>query len=178
MIILGVDPGTLFTGFGVIKYDTRISYVFSGVIKLSSNTPMPERLGVIYTELTKVIKEYSPSEFSIETAFFGKNVQSALKIGYARGSAILSAFHNSLNICEYSPREIKKSIVGSGSATKEQVGFMVKTLLNTEKTFTKLDETDAIAAAICHAFRHKNTNTKSGSWKSFLETNPHLIISG
>jgi len=178
VIILGVDPGTLFTGYGVINFDTKLSYIHSGIIKLNSSTPIPERLGLIYLELTKVIKEYNPSEFSIETAFFGKNVQSALKIGYARGAAILSAVHNSLNICEYSPREIKKSIVGSGSATKEQVSFMVKTLLKTDKSFSRLDETDAVAAAICHAFRYKNTNVKSGSWKSFLETNPHLIISG
>ncbi len=178
MIILGVDPGSLFTGYGVINYDSKLSYIVSGIIKLSGSMPMPERLGIIYSELTKVIKEYKPTEFSIETAFFGKNVQSALKIGYARGSAILSAYHNSLNICEYSPREIKKSIAGTGSATKEQVGFMVKTLLKTDKSFVRLDESDAIAAAICHAFRYKNINTKSGSWKSFLESNPHLIISG
>lgn len=178
MIILGVDPGTLYTGFGVIYYDTKISYLFSGVIKLNSNLPIPEKLSIIYQELTEVIKKYNPTDFSIETAFFGKNVQSALKIGYARGAAILAAVHNSLNINEYSPREIKKSIAGSGSATKEQVSFMVKNLVNSNKNFSRLDETDAIAAAICHAFRHKNINTKSGSWKSFLENNPHLIING
>jgi crossover junction endodeoxyribonuclease RuvC len=178
VIILGVDPGTLFTGFGVVNYDTKLSYIYSGIIKLSSSEPMPNRLATIYSKLTEIIKEYSPTEFSVETAFLGQNVQSALKIGYARGSAILSAYHNSLNIFEYSPREIKKSIVGKGSATKEQVLFMVKTLLKTDKTFSRLDESDALAVAICHAFRHKSVNIKSSSWKAFLETNPHLIIGG
>jgi len=178
VIILGVDPGTLFTGYGVIYSDKKLNYLTSGIIKLSSKQSIPERLEIIYSSIDNIIKEYSPTEFSIETAFFGKNVQSALKIGYARGVAILAGVHGKLNIAEYSPREIKKSVVGSGSATKEQVNFMVKTLLKTDKEFVKLDETDALAAAICHSIRYKSFNVKSGSWKSFLDANPHLIIKG
>ncbi len=178
MIILGVDPGTLFTGYGVIHYDKELKYISSGIIKLSSKQSMAERLEIIYNELHNVIIQFSPTEFSIETAFFGKNVQSALKIGYARGVSILAAAHNKLSVNEYSPREIKKSIVGSGSSSKEQVNFMVKTLLRLDKEFSKLDESDALASAICHAFRYKSFNTKSGSWKSFIDANPHLIIKG
>ncbi len=129
MIILGIDPGTNYTGFGIIRQNTRQAASFirltSGIIKLPPNTIVPLRLATIYDELNKIIKTYKPNEFAIETAFYGKNVQSAMKIGYARGVSLLSAVHNNIPTNEYSPREIKKSVVGTGSASKEQVSFMV-----------------------------------------------------
>ncbi|GBD89153.1 crossover junction endodeoxyribonuclease RuvC [bacterium BMS3Abin03] len=178
MIIIGVDPGTNITGFGIIKFEKNNYYrIASGVIKLPSQKPIPQRLKTIYSEINKLIKTYKPDEFAIETAFYGKNVQSAMKIGYARGVSILAAVHNGIPTSEYSPREIKKSVVGRGSASKEQVGFMIKSLLVIDQQNMKTDESDALAIALCHAFRMKNPGKKSMNWKQFTETFPERIIS-
>jgi len=177
MIILGIDPGTNVTGYGIIKYQNNTFVkIASGIIKLSSSDPIPARLRIIYDSLDKLIKTYKPNEFAIETAFYGKNVQSAMKIGYARGVSILAAVHNNIPTSEYSPREVKKSVVGRGSATKEQVSFMIKSLLvlNTEKM--KTDESDALAIALCHTFRMKTPTKKSMNWKQFTDAFPERVI--
>lgn len=178
MVILGVDPGTLITGYGIIKQTgssfTRIS---NGLIKLHSAKLIPQRLEIIYNELDRIIKQFKPDEFAIETAFYGKNVQSAMKIGYARGVSILAAVHNSLPVSEYSPREIKKSVVGKGAASKEQVSYMIGTLLNLKSKKMKSDESDALATALCHAFRMKTPSKKTKSWKSFIDAYPERVIS-
>jgi len=177
MIILGIDPGTNITGFGIIKYEkNNYNRVASGIIKLPSSKPIPERLKIIYEELVSLIKKYKPDEFAIETAFYGKNVQSAMKIGYARGVSILAAAHNQIPTSEYSPREIKKSVVGKGAASKQQVYFMVKNLLDIKKEKMKFDETDALAVALCHAFRMTRRKRKNKDWKSFIEANPERVI--
>jgi len=178
MIILGIDPGTNVTGYGIIKYKENTStQIASGIIKLPSSKPIPYRLKIIYDELDKLIKTYKPDEFAIETAFYGKNVQSAMKIGYARGVSILAAVNNGIPTNEYSPREIKKSVVGKGAATKEQVNYMIRTLLNIKNDNMKNDESDALAIALCHAFRFKMpSNKKSNSWKAFTEANPERVI--
>ncbi len=177
MLILGVDPGTIITGFGIVKYEkNQLSYIHSGIIKTPKTKEMPPRLEVIYAELDKLIKLYKPSQFAIETAFYSKNVQSVLKIGYVRGISLLLAEQCKLDISEYSPREIKKSVVGNGGASKEQVMFMIKKLMNLKEDFNTLDESDALAIAICHAFKKDSLSHKSGSWKKFVEANPHKII--
>ncbi len=177
MIILGVDPGTNITGFGIINFEKNTySRVISGIIRLPSSKPIPERLKIIYDEVDKLIKTYKPDEFAIETAFYGKNVQSAMKIGYARGVSILAAVHNGLPTSEYSPREVKKSVVGRGSASKEQVSFMIKSLLIIDQQNMKTDESDALAIALCHAFRMKNPDKKSMNWKQFVEAFPEKVI--
>lgn len=177
MTIIGVDPGTIVTGFGIVKFqNSLLGRVTSGVIKLPSTKSLSQKLEIIYDELFRIIKLYKPEEFAIETAFYGKNVQSAMKIGYARGVSILSAVHNKITVSEYSPREIKKSVVGRGSASKEQVNYMIKTLLNLKSAKLQLDESDALAAAICHAFRMKSPVKKSKSWKSFIEAFPERVI--
>lgn len=177
MTIIGVDPGTNITGYGIIKQSgSSYSRISNGLIKLPSKKPIPLRLEIIYNELDRIIKLYKPDEFAIETAFYGKNVQSAMKIGYARGVAILAAAHNRLPINEYSPREIKKSVVGKGAASKEQVSYMIKTLLNLRSSKMKLDESDALATALCHAFRIKTPVKNTKSWKSFIETYPERVI--
>lgn len=177
MIIIGVDPGTNTTGYGIIKQSgSSFLRISSGCIKLTPSKPIPQRLEIIYNELNKIIKQFKPDEFAIETAFYGKNVQSAMKIGYARGVSILSAVNNGLPVSEYSPREIKKSVVGKGAASKEQVSYMIKTLLNLKSLKMKLDESDALATALCHAFRIKSPSKKSKSWKSFVEANPDRVI--
>lgn len=177
MIILGIDPGTRITGYGVIKFNNNsFIKIANGSINLPANKSIPERLEIIYNELNKIIKKYKPNEFAIETAFYGKNVQSAMKIGYARGVAIVCAMHNKLEPNEYSPREVKKSVVGKGGASKEQVSFMIKTLLNIKSEKIKIDESDALAIAICHAFRSKTPLKKTKDWKSFIEAYPERVI--
>lgn len=177
MIIIGVDPGTYITGYGIIKQSgSSFIRISSGLIKLSSSQQIHQRLKIIYNELDRIINQFKPDEFAIETAFYGKNVQSAMKIGYARGVSILAAVHNGLVVSEYSPREIKKSIVGKGAASKDQVSYMIKTLLNLKSSKMKLDESDALATALCHAFRMKIPSKKTKSWKSFIETYPDRVI--
>ena len=177
MIILGIDPGTNITGYGIIKYERNIcKKIASGIIRLPSSKPIPARLKIIYEELNSLMKKYRPDEFAIETAFYGKNVQSAMKIGYARGVSILAAVHNNITTSEYSPREVKKSVVGKGAASKEQVSYMIKSLLNIKTNGIKSDETDALAIALCHAFRMKNPLKKSMDWKQFAEAFPERII--
>jgi crossover junction endodeoxyribonuclease RuvC len=177
MIIIGIDPGTVVTGYGIIKsQNSLLGRISSGVIKLSGTKSLSEKLEIIYDELFKIIKLYNPDEFAIETAFYGKNVQSAMKIGYARGVSILAAVHNKIPVSEYSPREIKKSVVGKGAASKEQVSFMIKTLLNLKSVKMQLDESDALATALCHAFRMKSPVKKSKNWKSFVEAFPERVI--
>ena len=177
MIILGIDPGTRITGYGVVKcINNNFIRVDGGSINLPVNEPIPQQLEIIYSEISKIIKKYKPDEFAIETAFYGKNVQSAMKIGYARGVSILCALHNNVPASEYSPREVKKSVVGKGAASKEQVSFMIKTLLNIKSEKIKVDESDALAIALCHAFRMKTPVKKTKDWKSFIEAYPERVI--
>ncbi len=177
MIILGVDPGTNLTGFGIIRQNSNnFVLVKNGLIKLSAISTLPEKLVIIYDRLVELIHLYKPDEFALETAFYGKNVQSAMKIGYARGAAILAAAHCKVPMSEYSPREIKKSVVGKGAASKEQVSFMIKTILSVKEVKMKFDESDALAVALCHAFRKGNNKNHSKSWKSFIEQFPERVI--
>ncbi|PJA95357.1 MAG: crossover junction endodeoxyribonuclease RuvC [Ignavibacteriales bacterium CG_4_9_14_3_um_filter_34_10] len=180
MIVLGIDPGTLFTGFGIVRYKNfEFIKIHSGVIKLPPGEDIPLRLDIIYSEINKLCKKFKPNQFAIETAFYGKNVQSAMKIGYARGVSVLAAYHNNLEIGEYSPREVKKAVVGNGAASKEQVQYMVKKLLGLDEKKIKFDETDALAVAICHSFGMNSVlKSKGKNWKDFLEKNKHLIING
>lgn len=177
MIILGVDPGTIYTGYGVIRTNKNsFTKIVNGLIKLPSNKSLTEKLEIIYSELDKLIKLHKPDEFAIETAFYGKNVQSAMKIGYARGVSLLAAIHNKVPTSEYSPREIKKSVVGNGAASKQQVSFMIKSLLDIKNTKMRFDESDALAIALCHAFRIHKVTKKARDWKAFIEAHPERVI--
>ncbi|MBI9071854.1 MAG: crossover junction endodeoxyribonuclease RuvC [Melioribacteraceae bacterium] len=175
MKIIGIDPGTLHTGYGIINYEqNEVSLIYAGVINTSPKKDLSERLKVIYDEVNQLIKIYQPDEFSIETAFFGKNIQSALKLGHARGVAFLAAAHNGLVVNEYSPREIKRAVVGNGAATKEQVQYMIQNILKTKKEL-KFDISDALAIAVCHAFRLKTFSKGKTSWSAFIKANPDRI---
>jgi crossover junction endodeoxyribonuclease RuvC len=177
MIILGVDPGTIITGFGIINFVKKeINYKESGIIKPSPKEDLSNKLKFIYKELSLLIKYFKPDVFCIETAFYGKNVQSAMKIGYVRGVAMVVAANNGIAVAEYSPREIKKAVVGNGAASKEQVQYMIRNLLNLEKEKIKLDETDALAAAVCHSMKMNSFSSSKNDWKSFIEKNPDRII--
>lgn len=178
MIILGVDPGTLFTGYAVIECSrAKIKMLESDVIKNPSANKMPIRLKNIYDSLVQVIEKYVPDEFAIETAYYGKNVQSTLKLGHARGVSILAAVNKQIPTTEYAPREVKKSIVGSGSASKEQVRYMVCQILKIKLNNKSFDISDALAVAICHYNKMINVKSKSISWKDYVESNPGRVIS-
>ena len=177
MIIFGVDPGTILTGFGIINsYKNQISYVHSGIIKPNPKEDLSLKLKHIYNHLNLSVAKYKPDVFCIETAFYVKNVQSAMKIGYVRGVAMLVASVNNILCVEYSPREIKKAVVGNGSASKEQVQYMIKNLLSLDITKAKFDETDALAVSVCHSIKINSFGTTKNSWKSFINKNPERVI--
>jgi crossover junction endodeoxyribonuclease RuvC len=177
MIILGVDPGTLITGYAVIESNSHHPRIItSNVIKINSSNKLPLRLKQIYDTLLNVIDKFEPDELAIETAFYSKNVQSTLKLGHARGVSILAAVNKNIPAVEYSPREVKKSVVGSGNASKEQVKFMVCRILKMKSAIKFFDVFDAAAVALCHHNRIFSNSTHSyKSWKEFLRDNPSRI---
>lgn len=183
MIILGVDPGTLVTGYGVIEVErSAVTVLDFDVIVNRSHRSMPLRLKEIYSRLSQVIARYHPDEFAIETAFYGRNAQSALKLGHARGVSILAAVNSEIPTTEYSPREIKKAVVGNGAASKQQVKFMVKSVLRLRETPKLFDATDALAVALCHQHRiaRSRSNGKSSArpkdWAAFVKANPERVL--
>jgi crossover junction endodeoxyribonuclease RuvC len=151
-IILGIDPGSRFTGYGVIKQNGRqFEYLGSGCIKaLSKGDDLGSRLQTIFTGVSEIIRQFNPEQFAIEQVFMAKNPDSALKLGQARGAAIVAATNNSLVIAEYSARQIKQAVVGTGAADKSQVQHMVKSILKLSAT-PQADAADALAVALCHA---------------------------
>lgn len=160
MIILGIDPGSRITGYGLINSQpSQIIYIASGHLKME-DAALPDRLGQIFQRISTVIDEYEPRHMSIENVFMQRNADSALKLGQARGAAICAAYQAGLEISEYAPREIKQALVGGGAANKDQVQHMVKRLLNLQKTL-QADEGDGLAIAICHAQYHA-TQQKTG----------------
>ncbi len=174
-IILGIDPGTNILGYGLIHVKgTKMELIVMGVLRLEKIKDPALKLKKIFERVVSLIEEYKPEELAIEAPFFGKNVQSMLKLGRAQGVAIAGALSRDLTVNEYSPKKIKQSITGSGNASKEQVAAMLKTLLNFKETPEFLDATDGLAAAVCHHFQRKpGTATKSYTgWKAFLAENP------
>ena len=151
-LILGIDPGTAITGYGVVAQDrgSAVSLVECGVVRTSADKALAVRIREIYEEITALITRHQPSVVVVEDVFQGKNVQSALKLGHARGAILLAAALAEIMIAEYSPREIKKAVVGNGNATKEQVGFMVQQQLRLKTAPTPSDAADGVAAALCH----------------------------
>lgn len=150
MLVLGVDPGSLVTGYGLVKKEGgTLSYVAGGKISFPHPWPFHQRIHKIFSSLVEIIETYHPEEMSIEDIFFAKNVKSALKIGHVRGAALVAAVQCGVKVFEYTPLQIKQSVVGYGRATKEQVRAMVKLLLKLDTQFS-LDTADALAVAICH----------------------------
>lgn len=144
-----------------------------GVIKLSKYTDHAVRLQKIFERVTGLIEEYHPDELAIEAPFFGKNVQSMLKLGKAQGVAIAAALNRDIPYVEYAPRRIKQAVTGNGNASKEQVAKMIQSLLNLRDMPDFLDATDGLAAAICHSFQAGNPEKESySSWKSYIAKNP------
>ena len=150
MIIMGIDPGTAVTGYGVISVSgNAVSWVDSGVIVTDTSEPLSRRLLTIYDGLSDKINEHSPGRVAVEEAFYGKNVHTTLVLGHARGVAMLAAAQRGCGVFEYSPREIKKAVTGNGNASKDQVEYMVKTLLRPGGGKMRQDAYDALAVAMC-----------------------------
>jgi len=161
-LILGIDPGSLKTGFGVINHvGSKSHYVASGVIRLPS-LGLPERLKVIFDSVTELIEEYAPEQFAIEHVFMAKSAASALKLGQARGAAIVAAVNHDLPVAEYEAKKVKQAVAGSGAAGKEQVQLMVQTLLKLPSK-PQEDAADALAIAICHANTHQHMVRVAGA---------------
>ena len=152
--ILGIDPGSRFTGFGVLDLiGERSVYVASGTVR-SVDGDFPERLRLIFESVTEIVNEYRPDVVAIESVFMHKNAGSALKLGQARSAALCATFAHEVEVFEYAPREIKQAIVGTGAASKEQIQHMVVSLLGLEST-PAADAADALAAALCHGHQRK-----------------------
>lgn len=175
-IILGIDPGTNVMGYGIIKIvDNKASMVAMGIIDLRKLTDHYLRLGHIFERITGIIDAYLPDELAIEAPFFGKNVQSMLKLGRAQGVAIAAAIHRDIPIHEYAPLKIKMAITGRGQASKEQVAGMLQRLLHLDQTDMPrfMDATDALGAAYCHFLQmgRPDSEVKYRSWKDFVNKN-------
>jgi len=192
MRIIGIDPGTIITGVGIIEIKNgTVTALDIDTINLNKKFSIPDRLKVIYDICTHKIEKFRPDEFAIETAFYHKNIQSTLKLGQARGAALIAAANSKLIVSEYSPREIKKSVTGSGASSKQQVQFMIKSILSLKENPKFIDSSDALAVALCHHFScgsftkafkvngsAKNSNGKKikSSWGDFVKQNPHKVI--
>lgn len=177
-IILGIDPGTIITGYGVIKVTGKTpELVTIGSIDLRKFGDHYLKLKHIFERTAGIIDEYHPDELAIEAPFYGKNVQSMLKLGRAQGAAIAAALSRSLPIFEYAPRKIKMSITGQGAASKDQVASMLMKILRFKDTSIPLDATDGLAAALCHFYQSNNPASEKSfnSWKDFLNKNPGRI---
>jgi crossover junction endodeoxyribonuclease RuvC len=179
-IILGIDPGTIVLGYGIIEVDKqKIKLLSMGVIHLSKYEDPLQKLQIIFEKIQGLIINYQPVACAIEAPFFGKNVQSMLKLGRAQGVAIASALMNKVEVFEYSPKKIKQSITGNGNASKEQVAAMLQQLIGFEIQPKFLDATDGLAAAVCHHFQNRVPGAPAGKkvtgWKDFLKNNPERL---
>lgn len=172
-IILGLDPGTTVMGYGIISIrGSKLQLIQYGVIHLSKYEGHELKLKKIFDRVLSLIDEYAPDEVVLEAPFFGKNVQSMLKLGRAQGVAMSAALYREIPIVEYAPRKIKQSVTGNGNASKEQVAKMLMTLLSIKELPRLLDATDALAVAVCHHFQKGGTKSKGKSWEAFVKDNP------
>jgi crossover junction endodeoxyribonuclease RuvC len=155
VLVLGVDPGTAVTGYGVVRRgaDGAVSLVECGVVRTDARAPLPERLRDIHLGIAEVIERARPAALAVEGVFYSKNARSALILGHARGAVLLAAALKGLPVAEYPPAEVKSAVVGAGRATKEQVGRMVQTLLRLRAVPTPHDAADGVAVALCHCYR-------------------------
>lgn len=181
---MGVDPGTQITGYGLIRQTGgELSLMICGVIKMGKlQDTHPAKLGKIFKRLLQLVETYKPDEMAVEAPFFGKNVQSMLKLGRVQGVAMAAALQRDVPVTEYAPRKIKKAVTGNGNASKMQIAGLLPQLLpelKREATPEFLDATDALATAVCHAFQQfpqtggKSSRRKNySSWEAFLKENP------
>jgi crossover junction endodeoxyribonuclease RuvC len=177
-IILGIDPGTTIMGFGLIKVkDKKMSLILMNELNLTKYKDHYLKLKLIFERTISLIESYNPDEIAIEAPFFGKNIQSMLKLGRAQGVAMAAGLTREIPIQEYSPKKIKMSITGNGNASKEQVAKMLQSLLKIEKLPKNLDSTDGLAAAVCHFYNSQSSfgEKKYSGWASFVKNNQQKI---
>jgi crossover junction endodeoxyribonuclease RuvC len=180
-IILGIDPGTVIMGYGLIEVTgQQVRLLETGVLKLSSIKDAYQKLFMIHNKIQQLIGQFKPHYFAIEAPFFGKNVQSMLKLGRAQGAAIASAMQCGIPVKEYSPKKIKQSITGNGNADKEQVWKMLQTILQVTGSLQHYDASDALAVALCHHFQGPGLQKSMGKlngWADYLKKNPARLKS-
>jgi crossover junction endodeoxyribonuclease RuvC len=183
-IILGVDPGTIVMGYGLIEIkNNKAQLLEMGVLKPGQVKDVYKKLQLIFNTVSGLITKYQPTTFAIEAPFFGKNVQSMLKLGRAQGVAIAAAMRHGLDVTEYSPKKVKQSVTGNGNANKEQVMKMLQHILQFKENPKHFDATDALAVALCHHLQNGNlgnnsskTKTKkAANWDEFLKNNPERV---
>ena len=177
-IILGIDPGTTIMGYGIIHIKgNRMELIQMGVLHLSKLGSHELKLKRIFERTLQLVDEYKPDELAVEAPFFGKNVQSMLKLGRAQGVAMSAALYRNVPIFEYAPKKIKMAITGKGTASKEQVSAMLKSILDIKEMPKHLDASDGLAAAVCHHFqRNPSSGGKSyKGWGAFLKDNPEKL---
>ena len=175
-IILGIDPGTQILGYAVLQGGVQPKIIMMDVLKLTKEKDIYARLQMIHAKIIELMETYSPAHFAIEAPFFGKNVQSMLKLGRAQGVAIAAAMHYNTPVTEYAPKKVKQSITGNGNADKEQVMRMLQQILSFKETPKHFDATDALAVAVCHHFQDNkllgSSAGKVNGWKDFIAKNP------
>jgi crossover junction endodeoxyribonuclease RuvC len=179
-IILGIDPGTQLMGYALLKVQgNQTQVLLMDVLKLAGTKDIYQRLEKIYTKVAELIRLYRPQTFAIEAPFFGKNVQSMLKLGRAQGVAIAAAMQAGLSVTEYSPKKVKQSITGNGNADKEQIWKMLQRILNIEEKPQYFDATDALAVALCHHYQTSSVLNKAAKgfkgWEDFIAKNPGKV---
>jgi crossover junction endodeoxyribonuclease RuvC len=177
--LLGIDPGTNILGYAILNVSGQNLQIGAlGVLKLSQFKDHSLKLKEIFLQLQEVIEQFQPTEMAIEAPFFGKNVQSMLKLGRAQGVSMAAAYTMGLDVTEYSPKKIKQSVTGNGNASKEQVCSMLGNILNVKLVDEYLDATDALATAVCHHYQTRNPlnkNKKFKDWSSFIKSNQNRI---
>jgi crossover junction endodeoxyribonuclease RuvC len=178
--IIGIDPGSVICGYGVIdKEGSKLTVVEYGVIKAKvKSEDITLRLREIFTRLTAVIERTLPDEGACESTFYSKNVRSLVQLTQARAAALLAATMREVGMTEYAPLEVKKAVTGRGKAGKEQVSFMVRRILNIEEVPEYADATDALAVAVCHAYRKDTPQSNSRSWAEYVKNNPGKVFKG
>lgn len=177
-IILGVDPGTNIMGFGVVDAATKNPrFIDMGILDLRKEGDHYKKLSAIFQGTTRLIENYRPDELAIEAPFYGKNVQSMLKLGRAQGAAIAAALAKDMPVFEYAPRKIKLAITGVGQASKEQVSAMLARMFNIKEMPKNLDATDGLAVAICHYYENNDLKkaVRPVNWSDFIKKNPGRI---
>ncbi len=178
MIVLGIDPGSRKTGYAVIRAEkfekTLLDY---GTIALTDLNSMPDKLVRIFEGVRFILGKFVVESVAVEAGFYGKNAQSAYKLGYARSAAVLSAALENIQVVEYSPRKVKQAVTGDGNASKSQVKYMVKSILHADDSAAlREDEADACAVAICHLQSSGLTGPTYRNWKDFVARNRHLVV--
>lgn len=175
-IILGLDPGTNIMGYGILHIlGTKMSILQFGVIQLGKYETHELKLKKIFERVLGLVDEFIPDEVALEAPFYGKNVQSMLKLGRAQGVAMSAALYREIPITEYAPKKVKQSVTGNGNASKEQVARMLMQIFNLRELPKLLDASDALAVAVCHHYQKGSVGSKSRSWESFLKENPEKM---